>query len=56
MCPNQPTHTRPLWQDKEFITSAIQHAYKDVEAMQQEAKAAEFLEKIVQVSNVNRLN
>lgn len=52
MHPNKATHTRPSGQDKEFITSAIQHAYKDVEVMQQEAKAAEFLEKIVQVSTV----
>lgn len=35
--------------------SAIQNAYKDVELMQMEDKAAEFLEKIVQVSSCGRL-
>lgn len=40
-----------LVQDKEFIVSAIQRAYSDVEVMKDEEKAAEFLEKIVQVSS-----
>lgn len=36
-------------QDKHFVTSAIQSAYKDVEVMKSEDMATEFLDKIVQV-------
>jgi hypothetical protein len=41
-------------QDKDFIMSAIQNAYKEVELMQNEDKAADFLEKIVQVRTCDR--
>lgn len=40
-------------QDKAFITSAIQSAYKDINIMTNEDKAVEFLEKIVQVRLVD---
>jgi hypothetical protein len=36
-------------QDKEFVLSGIQTAYKDVKVMQSSAKAIEFLQRIVQV-------
>jgi hypothetical protein len=36
-------------QDKEFVLSGIQNAYKDVKVMQSLPKAQEFLQKIVQV-------
>lgn len=39
-CPNQ---------DKEFVLSGIQNAYKDIKVMQSKAKAEEFLQKIIQV-------
>ncbi|WIA39860.1 hypothetical protein OEZ86_013307 [Tetradesmus obliquus] len=38
--------------DKEFIVSAIQRAYSDVEVMKDEEKAAEFLKKVVQAGTI----
>lgn len=42
-------------QDKDFVGSAIQSAYKEVEIMKEEGKAAEFLDKIVQVGRRSNL-